>query len=400
MEITIQTLLILLALWTVATTSLSFIIRGGEVNLKVARIRFVAGGLLLYLGKGAKASATVYRGKRFVDFLLIASLLIGLVLFYTLFIPQFIEMFRGFLGYVSGARREAPTPVAVPIPLLLTVPSIVKPLILSIAIAVATHEFAHAITALRRGVDVKSWGVGIFLLFPLAFVELNDNAFKALQPRSRAVIASAGPFANAAIALVSWLALQALLLSAAPAVQVLGINCGICSSDPCPAKLAGLSSGDILLAINGTRIWSVNDVGRVLGSARIGDTITLTICRGGICFNRSATLNSYVLNTTRPCLGVSMQNTVVFMRGGIISVNPIAQELAIHMMFIFLVNISLFIFNAIPLYVTDGSIALNALAELIGGAIEKLVRSRALDIANLIIIIIAIIVSTYLFIGA
>jgi Zn-dependent protease len=135
-----------------------------------------------------------------------------------------------------------------------------------------------------------------------------------------------------------------------------------------------------------------------LGSARLGGTVALIICRGGICFNRSVTLNSYVLNTTRPCLGVSMQNTVVFVRGSTISVDPAMQELTMYMMFMFLVNISLFIFNAIPLYITDGSVALNALAELAGEAVEKFVRPRALDKVDLTIIIIAIMVSTRLFI--
>lgn len=72
--------------------------------------------------------------------------------------------------------------------------------VISLMIIVLVHEGGHALIASSKGLKPKSTGVGflglIIPFLPIAFVEPDEKAFKELNVKDRAVIASAGPAMN------------------------------------------------------------------------------------------------------------------------------------------------------------------------------------------------------------
>jgi serine protease Do len=48
-----------------------------------------------------------------------------------------------------------------------------------------------------------------------------------------------------------------------------------------PAAKAGIQAGDIITAVNGTQLNASNDLGSIINQHKVGDTLTLTINRGG-----------------------------------------------------------------------------------------------------------------------
>ncbi len=401
-------LLYIVVLWTLLFTFLSTAFKDREFKFGFAKLKFIVGGMLLYFGRDVRprqGAATHF--DKVMRLVHIVAMFLGLVLFYLIFIPSSFNMLKGFIEFSTGAATTPPQPVAVPIPLLFTITSIVKYLIVSIAIGAAIHEFAHAVVALREGVGVKNWGVGCIFLIPLAFVELDDDSFKNASPVSRASIASAGPFANALVAIAMQLLIVLMLSSGfalSTAVEVANVNCSLCNALQCPGERLGLRSGDIIYAVNGTVVRSVGEITKVLNVTKLGSTVELTICRNSVCFDGNVTLDAYNVEymskygLAKPCLGIGMQNTVILLKSGRPYSNSLIQELLLYLNFIFIVNFSLFIFNAIPLFITDGTIFLSSIA-MNRGLIGRFVEHKVLDKVNVVIILTAIAISTYLFIG-
>ena len=401
-------LLYIVVLWTLLFTLLSTAFKDREFKFGFAKLKFIVGGMLLYFGKDVRPrQGDASRFDKVMRIVHIVAMFLGIVLFYLIFIPSSFNMLKGFIEFSTGATTTPPQPVAVPIPLLFTITSIVKYLIVSIAIGAAIHEFAHAVVALREGVGIRNWGVGCIFLIPLAFVELDDDSFKNASPVSRASIASAGPFANALVAIAVQLLIVLTLSSGfalSTAVEVANVNCSLCNALQCPGERLGLLSGDIIYAVNGTVVRSVGEITKVLNATKLGSTVELIICRNSVCFDGNATLDAYNVEymskygLAKPCLGIGMQNTIILLKNGRPYSNPLIQELLLYLNFIFIVNFSLFIFNAIPLFITDGTIFLSSIA-MNRGLMGKFVEHKILDKVNVAIILIAIAISTYLFIG-
>lgn len=72
--------------------------------------------------------------------------------------------------------------------------------IISLMLIVLVHEGGHALIASSKGLKPKSTGIGIAGLIvpflPIAFVEPDEKAFKNLNLKDKAIIASAGPAMN------------------------------------------------------------------------------------------------------------------------------------------------------------------------------------------------------------
>lgn len=393
-------------LFAAACTIASIVVKR-ELGLGALNIKFVLGGLLLSVRGGVRARVK-FAGKQGGHYLIpLASMVIGVALFYLYLVPLVVNMIGGFIKHLTGTSPEAPAPVIVPLPLLLTYESLVKYLLTGLVTGVTFHELAHALMALKRGISVKSWGLGLLLLFPLAFVELDEDEFKRASPWDRALVASAGPFANAVLAsatLLLMLLLPQILATMgtlSSAVLVTGLSCDICEGgSECPALRLSLRPGSVLYALNGTRLYDVNDVVEFLRRLQVGSTVTLTIC-DKTCRNVSLLLDSYnerLYNRTGalvPCLGLEMRNSILIERGGAVIVLPWLQELYSHLNFAFMINVGLYIFNAIPFVITDGTLFIKALAEM-RPKLRLLVEKRILDFANLAVIAVAMAISMYI----
>ncbi len=393
-------LLALLA-YVLITTMLAAVTRGSEIRVLGKRLVFTVAGFLVYLGGERRALKP--RGlPKPLSLAMVAVALIGIALFYAQMLPMMIRTIAQFLASSAGISKAAPQPTVVPLPLVLTYSSIVPYVLLGLGIAVVVHEALHALTALRQGVSVRSWGLGVVALIPFAFVEVDEEQFNS-SPRSvRASVLSAGPFANAVVALATLAmflaASHAIAAWAQPALVIHSVNCGICVGG-CPAKEAGLEPGEIIAYVNGVEVHSVTQLKKLVEEAGFGGRLSMVLCTpSGSCREATLILNAWFRGSYRPCIGIEIEQGYAVFRNGVAYV-PTQLELLVQIarasFFTFIINYSLFVFNAIPLVITDGSKLLRVLAEG-RPRLERLFEAKVIDVLNAVVIGLAMVVSTYL----
>jgi len=396
----VMNVLLAILMFFIATTLISLAVRGKEIRFGKHRLSFVIGGVLLFVGT-ERVPRTVKPINRGLSYAMIASVFIGIALFYASFLPMMIRFIASFVGSALGMTHATPKPVVVPVPLLFQYTSIIPYILLGIGTAIVFHEIAHAVVALREGIPVKSWGIGVFLLVPIAFVELEDEKFLSASRIARLKVVSAGVFSNMVVAIAAFLVMTLLshtvLALASPAIMVKNLCCSICVP-PCPSKLAGIQPGDIITAIDGHAVHSLEDLVRALSKHRPNETVDIMLCRpSGACRVVTLRLSSMVKNKSRPCIGVELVQSFAVFRGLTAYIPQyLSMVIALYraMFYVFIINYSLFALNSIPLIITDGTKFLDFLVE--GRRFESFFKRRYVDIVNAVVIAIAMTVSTYL----
>lgn len=391
-------------MFTIVTTLLSIYTRQKRLTIHRFGLRFTVGGFLLFIGREKiPTRSNKHVGKKLhITFMVVTF--IGIALFYLILVPEIIKFIHSFINYVVGSTRLAPQPVMIPTPLLFQFQDLIPYFLIAICIAAVVHEFMHAFIALKEGVNIRSWGVGLLFFIPLAFVELDDNKFNSSSTKTKLNIVTAGIFGNAIVALIS-LSLLITINNVIPiffgtpssAIEINSIDCSICNTSLCPAKIFGLRSNTIIMSINNITIKSVNEVVRILQNSEIGSNITLNICDySGSCSLVVLTLNAHKKeNKSIPCIGISFNSVPVFISNNVPRRIIWLENLMFLISIITIINFSLFVINAIPLFITDGSLFLRYLSEKIP-ILNKIVSIKAIDILNTVIIIIATILSSYI----
>ncbi len=387
----------IVALYIVITAILSIISGGKEYKLGKTSLRFIVGGFIAKYGRGAYPKGRPL--PNYVGIALITTLFIGIALFYIYLAPRLAS----FIAKVVAAPTSVRTAPLIPIPLVFTQPSIVLYFLVAIGLSVVVHEIAHAIVALREGVAVRSWGIGIVLLVPIAFVELDEESFSRASAFSKLKTLCAGIAANAGLALVALAIAFALSFVASSMnihslVMIERVDCSICSNTSCPAQVYGLKPGYFVLYVNGTPINSFEDMSRILRSSRLGSVLVFTLCRGdGVCFNRSVKLFSYrTINGLKiPCLGVELTLVPAKIVNGRPYTSPevsLLIEIERYLEATYVVSLSLFVLNAVPLVITDGS---KALRVALSSRPRALMLLKAVEALNIAMIVVGVVFSTY-----
>ncbi|WP_376793007.1 RIP metalloprotease [Thermoflexus sp.] len=160
------------------------------------------------------------------------------------------------------------------------------------------HELGHLLTAKLGGVAVEEFGLGfpprLVVLGRWGETVLSINAipfggfvrlrgeddpevpggFAARPWPWRLLILAAGPLMNM---IVAWIVLILVFLLGVPTpqVQIQGVSPGS------PAAQAGLQPGDLILAMDGVSVSTIEDV-RTIAQAHRGQTVTLRIRRDGL----------------------------------------------------------------------------------------------------------------------
>lgn len=401
-------IVMLIAIYIALTSMIYIVTRGRDIAIYGKRIRFVPGGFLTFIGR-EKIPATHHPVGEKISLILMITMVLGMAIFYIFFLPTILRgTILSYIFYATGRISTPPQPSVVPLPMIFIFRDILIYIIVAIGIGVVAHEVAHAVIALREGVRLRSWGIGIVFLIPLAFVEPDEEQFKRASTRSRLNIVSAGCFANALIALIAFILLQSLRYyivqffgNPITAPMVIEIDCSLCNTNPvCPAK--AFESQTIIYSINNTRLYSSLQIGQILHSIDLNSTIPITICSiDGNCRNISIVLDAYneeifSRNGTKiPCLGVKLRDVIAFEKNGYIYINQMVIELMNYLAWISIINLSLYTFNAIPLIVSDGSLFISILSEVFKW-LKPLSRSKLIDIINILVIAIATAISTYL----
>jgi len=211
--------------------------------------------------------------------------------------------------------------------------------ILAVAIGVSLHEYLHAKIALKTGISVKSYGFLLALILPVAFVEVDEEAFTKARKVVKVAVLSAGVVVNLIIALVSTGII--MLLVSPTGFMIDDVQFGT------PASRAGLQRGDIVYEINGSA--ATLDVLRSYMSRNESLTLKLSVYRPGVGFIE-------VLASKEPSerlLGVLVAPAPSKNLVGLL--NPLVFiSIVKAITWIYIVNYSLAFINTLPLFITDG----------------------------------------------
>ncbi len=299
------------------------------------------------------------RPVRGVTYAWLALFAYSLVLFYY-------AMYLSILSRLGLYSENARATVIVPGLTLTGMPLVY--FAVAVVIAAAVHELFHAFTAVIHGVPVKGLGFALVAIVPLAFTEIDEEGFKKARLRSRLVVLAAGPASNIILAL-----LLVPVLSAVMSPTTLAVIDVVHGS---LAEHYGIKPYSLILSINGTpatlenlrEVFSVNETVNI--SMEImepdGSIRNITVTKPW----NTTRLGVYIVSAPKPSLAQRYGVALMIHLSGLLQYS-------------FLVNYSLALINAAPLFITDG-----------GRIVYEWIKKTPAHILNTVTLIITILALT------
>jgi membrane-associated protease RseP (regulator of RpoE activity) len=270
---------------------------------------------------------------------------------------------------------------------------------IAIVIAIVIHEGAHGIVARNVDVKVKSSGLLFLLFIPIgAFVDVDEEQIKKVRSRKSLKIMAAGVGSNIILAAVCLLGVLLLVGSLTPiidnGVYINDVTAGF------PAQTAGIMPKDVLVSIDNVRINSTTDLRAILENKTAGDIVNVTLDRGPSWQYQFSTSVNLTESQNRTVMGILSSDLVTQARldnyrtfsvdrltmylapptlaEGLVPFSDAAapfysspvpqwQILANTLFWIWFVNFSLAIFNALPIYPLDGGRIINIALKKVAG---------------------------------
>lgn len=166
--------------------------------------------------------------------------------------------------------------------------------LIAIFVVVSVHEPFHAIVARLKNVTIKSLGIGLFLIFPLAFVEPDENQIKRLDRMSKAKIYAAGSFANLLTALII-LIIGWFLVTNVMAPYGVGFDSTIPDT---PAEKANLQG--VITSVKNQYAGDLSDFIEIMEGIKPNETIAIVTTSG----EYTLTTISHPENSSKAFIGI------------------------------------------------------------------------------------------------
>ena len=233
--------------------------------------------------------------------------------------------------------------------------------IISIAILAFVHEMAHGIISKSEGIKLKSSGFGLFLIFPLFFVEPEEKSLAKASKLSRIRMISAGAGTNIILAIFLMLIISVTILPFLQStIEEKGVRVsGLIRGYP---AINFIKKDTIIMGINNISTPNITAFGEVLNSYLPGENVTLNTNKGEIKIMLAHNPN----NSSLPYLGVYLHNEVKYSKEAIRKygiILPFTRVIYELFSWIALLNFSIGIMNLLPIWGLDGS---KMLYELLG----------------------------------
>jgi hypothetical protein len=286
------------------------------------------------------------------------SVVFSAYMFYSIVINYLSNLIRSLASGVGAP----PSPMVPLLPGITFGLGLLPPILVAVGIGLAVHEFAHLAVAVVSGVPVRGWGIGLAVVFPLAYVRVDEERFSREGLEVKTSVLGAGVAANLALALaslaVTGLATQALYSYVdGPYLVVVGVEEGM------PAARAGLEVPSVIVSVNGTRIDSLEKLRELLNSSLDRETVfevyTIPLTRGTCEFYKlSSTGKVYAIRR-----GLEDVRRYGYRIGVTLAIAPylFTAQVPDYLLYtycqlqvLYVVNLSLAIINSAPLLVTDG----------------------------------------------
>jgi len=146
--------------------------------------------------------------------------------------------------------------------------------LIAVVITVLLHESAHGIIALSEDVNIKSAGMLLLAFFFGGFVEPDENELKKSSIITRMKIFSAGSASNMLSGLIILLLLSGLFIQSPSGLIILE------TLEGGPLEKAGIGPWDIIYSLNDQRIHTLQDLADFMSNIRPGERIVVRTGRG------------------------------------------------------------------------------------------------------------------------
>jgi membrane-associated protease RseP (regulator of RpoE activity) len=213
--------------------------------------------------------------------------------------------------------------------------------VISAVVVVLTHELAHGIIARTEDIPVLSTGILAAVVFFGAFVEPDEKEFEKAPLKARLRMLAVGSSTNLITALLALLLLNGLF--AAPS--------GVLIQETMPngpAEKAGLRQWDVIYAINGNSTLTIWDFVRYMNQTKPGDTLILNTNKGHMPVNTTSD------EKDRAIIGVILFPFSSYRPSRLGLEHYANVNLFMTLFWVYLIALSVAIFNMFPLYPFDG----------------------------------------------
>jgi membrane-associated protease RseP (regulator of RpoE activity) len=215
----------------------------------------------------------------------------------------------------------------------------------AVVIIMLSHELAHGIVARLEGIPILSSGVLAFLVFFGAFVEQDEKEFEKASILDRLRMLGAGSSTNLIIALLATLLMTSLFIPTPAGVLIQEVN------PNGPADKAGLQQWDVIKAMNGTSISSLQDYSDYMSKVKPNTTLVLTVLHDNADQTRYVTTAASPINSSQTILDIR-STSYLPNRLGLDQYTGINLYWALF--WIYLLGVSVAIFNMLPAAPFDG----------------------------------------------
>lgn len=210
-------------------------------------------------------------------------------------------------------------------------------LLIPIAIAMVVHEASHGVIMKLENIPVKSAGIFLALLFLGAFVEPDEVSYSRADRRIRRRILGAGSLANLLLGVIS-IIIYSTLFTAPEGLIVAEVE------PNSPLSSLGVDRWTVIYSIDGVKMVSIQELLEYL-RGRIDKYVTI-----------DTSIGSYTVKVSRDLsygIGVRFyaQPYRKFLSLDIVPLNFYTSMLLTG---VYVMNISLALFNMLPLYPLDG----------------------------------------------
>lgn len=226
--------------------------------------------------------------------------------------------------------------------------------IVGVFVVIASHETMHAIFSRLEKVPIKSYGILLFLLFPIgAFVDVDMKKVKKLKLIKKLRIFAAGSFGNFLVGLIIFLIFIASVNVSNHLIESVGIKFETLPNTP--AREIGLSG--IIYQINNQTIRDRSDLADLLNRTKVGDNLTILTTTG--IFNLKTIEHPEIKG--RAFIGITKINEVYKYRvffEGYVPENLVNCLLIWHrlLFWLFLISIGIGMVNLLPMKPFDGGL--------------------------------------------
>jgi membrane-associated protease RseP (regulator of RpoE activity) len=267
---------------------------------------------------------------------------------------------------------------------------------LALATVIIVHEFSHGILARVEKISIKSIGLLLFTILPGAFVEPDEDEMKNTKKSSRMRIFAAGSIANMSLGLIAFLILFVITGSIMPGIyQEDGMVIDRIVEDS-PANNI-LKQGMIIKAINGENVHDSNSYLTVVSKLKPNEKANILTDQGNHVLKTGSNPN----NASRGYMGIQIaknfkiKDNIANTWGN--QLPWIWFYLEDLFFWIFILNISVGLFNLLPIRLLDGG---HLFEDLLSSKLpEKIVKPTTRIVSYFLIIIIVFYIAYGLIMG-